>query len=97
MNLSTKQTQRHKEQTCHCQEGGGGEGKDWDFGISRYKLLYIECKNNKVLQYNTGNYIQYPVINYNRKDCGKECVYICVTESYCCVAETNTALYTNYT
>ena len=49
MNLSTKQTHRHKEQICHCQEGGAGEGKDWECGISRHNLLYIECKNNKVL------------------------------------------------
>ena len=70
------------------QEGGAGEGKDWEFGISRHNLLYIECKNNKVLLYHTGNYIQYPVINHNGKDCEKERVYICVTESHCCMAET---------
>ena len=44
--------------------------KNQEFGISRYKLLYM--KNNKVLLYSTGNYIQYPVINYNGKDYGKE-------------------------
>ena len=65
MHLSTrqKQTNRHKEQTCGCQGDGGG--MDWEFGISRCKLLYIEWKNNKVLLYSTGNYIQYPVINHN--------------------------------
>ena len=94
MNLCTKQKQTHRVVARRDQVWGR---VDWEFGISRYKLLYIECKNNKVLQYNTGNYIQYPVINYNRKDCGKECVYICVTESYCCIAETNTTLYINYT
>ena len=78
MNLSTKQTHRHKEQICHCQEGGAGEGKDWECGISRHNLLYIECKNNKVLLYHAGNYIQYPVINHNGKDCEKErvCIYV---------------------
>jgi len=25
--------------------------------------------NNEVLMYTTGNYIQYPVINYNEKEC----------------------------
>ena len=40
-----------------------GGGKDWVFGISRCKLLYTEWINNKVLLYNTGNYIQYPRIN----------------------------------
>ena len=47
MNISTKQKQphRHTEQTCRCQGGRGcGGGKDWEFGISRHKLLYIGCK-----------------------------------------------------
>ena len=59
MNLSSKQKQihKHREQTCGCQgEGGKGE-KDWEFEISRCKLLYIEWINNKVLLYSTGNYI----------------------------------------
>ena len=42
--------------------GGGRGGMEWEFGISRCKLLYREWKNNKVLLYRTGNYIQYPVI-----------------------------------
>ena len=49
---------------------------NWEFGISRYKLLYREQINNKVLLYSTGNYIQYPVINYNGKEYEKECIYI---------------------
>ena len=32
--------------------------------------------------------IQYPVINHNRKEYVKE--YICITESLCCTAKTNT-------
>ena len=35
----------------------GGIGKDWDFGISRGKLLYIKRMNNKVLLYSTRNCI----------------------------------------
>ena len=27
----------------------GGRGRDWEFGVSRFKLLYIEWINNKVL------------------------------------------------
>ena len=23
-----------------CQEGGGGSGMDWEFGVSKYKLLH---------------------------------------------------------
>ena len=88
MNLSTKQTHRHREQTCGCQVRGG---LDWGFGISRCKLLYIEWINNKVLLYSTGNYIQYPVINHNGKNMKKN-VYICITESICCTAEINTTL-----
>ena len=49
---------------------------EWEFGISRCKLLYIEWINNKVLLNSTGNYIQYPVINYNGKEYQKECLEI---------------------
>ena len=31
-------------------------GMDWEFGISRCKLLYIELINNKILLYSTENY-----------------------------------------
>ena len=67
MNLSMKkkQTHRHREQTCGCQGGGEEGGLDWEFGVSRCKLLYIEWINNKVLLYSIGNYIQYPVVNHN--------------------------------
>ena len=68
MNLSTKQIHRHREQTCGCQGERGWGRMDWEFGISRCKLLYIEWINNKVLLYNTGNYIQYPVITHNGKE-----------------------------
>ena len=70
---------------------GGGGGMDWEFGISRCKLVYIEWIN-KVLLYSTGNYIQYPVINYNGKEYEKEYIYICITESLCCAAIVNTTL-----
>ena len=48
---------------------------DWEFEISRCKLFYIEWINNKVLLYSTGNYSQYPVINYNGKEYQKEYIY----------------------
>ena len=66
------ETDSQREQTCGCQWGG----MDWEFGISTCKLLYIEWINNKVLLYSTGNYIQYPVINHNRKEYEKECIYV---------------------
>ena len=79
MNLSTKQkqTHRHREQTCGCQGGGGcGEGMDWEFGVSRCKLLHTEWISNKALLHSTGNYIQYSGINHNGKEYKKECVYM---------------------
>ena len=43
-NLSTekKQTHGHGEQTCGCQGGGRGNGIDWEFGVSRRRLLSLE-------------------------------------------------------
>ena len=50
-------------------KGEGHEGgMEWEFGISRCKLVYIRQINNKVLLYRTGSYIQYPVINHNDKE-----------------------------
>ena len=34
-----------------------GRGINWEFGISRYKLVYGEWVNNKVLPYGTENCI----------------------------------------
>ena len=44
MNLSMKQkqTHRHRHHTCGCHGGGGGRWMEWEFGISRCKLLYIK-------------------------------------------------------
>ena len=39
------------------QGGGGGSGMDWEFGVSRYKLLHLEWKSSKFLLYGIGNYI----------------------------------------
>ena len=40
-------------------KGEGGEsGMDGEFGVSRCKLLHLECTGNEVLLYSTGNYIQ---------------------------------------
>ena len=48
-------------------EGDGGEA-EWEVGVSRCKLLYIEWINNKVLLYSTENYIQYPMVDHNGKE-----------------------------
>ena len=69
-NQSTKQKQTHGqgEQICHYQGGGQGSGMAWEFEGSRCKLLYLEWVDCKVLLYRTGNYIQSPRINHNRKE-----------------------------
>ena len=92
--LWNRKSHRHRELTCGCQGGGGvREGRmNWEFGISKCKLLYIEWINNKILLYSTGNYICYPVINHNGKEYEKVCIYICITESLCSTAEINTTL-----
>ena len=38
--------------------GGGGSGMDWEFGVSRCKLLHLEWINNEVVWNSTGKYIQ---------------------------------------
>ena len=55
---------------------GCGEGMDWEFGVSRCKLLYTGWINSKVLLYSTGKYIQYPVRNRNGKEYEKMYIYI---------------------
>ena len=54
----------------------GSGGKDWEFGIIRCELLYIEWISNKVLLYSVWNYVQYPMMNQNGKEYEKE--YICI-------------------
>ena len=90
INISTKQNQTHKyrEKTCGYQGGGGMGEKNWEFGISRGKLLYTGWINNKALLlhntgnycvYSTGNYIQYPVlysISCHEKEYKKEYTYV---------------------
>ena len=46
---------------------------EWEFGVSRCKLLYIGWINNKVLVYSTETCIQYPMINHNGKEYKKKC------------------------
>ena len=48
---------------------------EWETEVSGCKLLCLEWINNKVLLYSTENYIQYPMINHNAKEC-KKCVYV---------------------
>ena len=36
----------------------GGNGRDWEFGVSRRKLLHLEWMGNEVLLYSRGNCVQ---------------------------------------
>ena len=95
MNIPTKekQTHRHRKQTYGCQGGEGRRGVDWEFGISRCKLLYIEWINNRVLLYSIAKYNQYPVILEMEKNMKKNIyIYVYITESLCSTAEINTTL-----
>lgn len=62
---------------------------DWEFRVSKFKLLYRE-QTNKGLLFSTGNYIQYLGINCNGKEQHKKNAHMCITESSCCMAEINT-------
>lgn len=50
---------------------------DWEFGVGRCKLLYVEWIDNKVLLLSTGSYIQYPLINHKEKNI-KNNVHVCI-------------------
>ena len=67
MNLSAKQKQTHRDEKKLVVAKGaeGGSGMDWEFGVSRYKLLHLEWMSNEVLLYSTGNYIQSLGIDYD--------------------------------
>ena len=68
-NLSTekKQIHGHGEQICGCQMGVGvGESEmDWEFGVSRCKLLHLEWISNEILLYSPGNYIESLVMEHD--------------------------------
>ena len=64
--------------TCGCQGGGRRSGMDWEFGVSRCKLLHLEWISKEVLLYSTGNSIQSPGIDHDGKEYKKNNVYIYV-------------------
>ena len=63
----------------------------WEFRVGRCKQLHHKWMDNKVLLYSTEKYIQCPEINLNGKEY-KKCLYICISESLCCTAETATTV-----
>ena len=53
---------------------GVGSGMDWELGVSRCKLLYLEWISNEVLLYSTGIYIQsLDIRQYEKKNV---CIYV---------------------
>ena len=63
---------------------GNRREMDWEFGFSRWKLVYIEWINDKVLLYSTVNCTQYPVINHNGEEYKKNiCMHACVCVCVC--------------
>ena len=48
--------------------GGVREEMEWEVGVSRCKLLYVEWINSKVPLYTPDDHIQHPVINHNGKE-----------------------------
>ena len=63
---------------------------DWEFGVSRCKLLYLEWISHEVLLYSTGNYIQSLGLDHDGKECNKTNVYTCMTGPLYCTAEIGT-------
>ena len=69
----------------------GAKGMDGEFGVGRQKVLHLECINNEVLLYSTGNYIQSLGQTMMENNIKKN-VYMYITESLCCTAEIGTML-----
>ena len=71
--------------------GGGRCREEWigSLGSADVNSYSSEWINSKVLLFNTGNYIQYPVINHSGKENGKKCIctYTYISESLYCTAE----------
>ena len=51
------ETDSHREQTVVEKGEAAGGVVEWEVGGSKWKLLYMEYMDNKVLLYNTENYI----------------------------------------
>ena len=97
--LSTKQKecfflQMQRTDVVAKGESGGGRMVQ-EFGVGRYKLLYVWWIDNKILLYSRGNYIQSPGTNYNGKEYKKGCIYY-ITESLCYTSEIGTTLYFSF-
>ena len=71
--------------------GRGGEEIIWETGIDIHTLLHIKQITNKNLLYSIRNYIQYSVMTYIETESKKRVdICVCIADSFCCTAETNT-------
>ena len=68
----------------------GESGLDWEFEVSKYKLLHLKWISNEVLLYSTGNHIQSLWIDHDGSDIRKRTyinIYgmgsLCCTAKYC--------------
>ena len=58
---------------------GEGSGMDWEFGVSRCKLLHLEWMSNEVIPCDTGNFIQSPGIEHDGRYYEKRMsIYVCL-------------------
>ena len=64
----------------------------WETGVDIYTLLYMKEIADKTLMYNTGNSTQYSVMAYMGIESERVDRRLCITDSFCCIAETNTTL-----
>ena len=65
-----------KKRLVVAKEEGGWGRMDWEFEVSRCKLLYQGRINNEVLLYSSEKYTQYPMVNHNGKEYEKERIYL---------------------
>ena len=71
----------------------GWGGMNWEIGIDIHTLLYIKQITNKDLLYSTGNSTRYSVMGSMGKESKKRgAIGVCMTDSLCCIAESNTTL-----
>ena len=93
MNLFTKQKQNHRcRKQTYDYQGAKRQGIE-RLGIDIYTLLFIKLITNKNLLYSTVTSTQYPVITYMGKESKRvDKWFIYITDSLCCIVETNTTL-----
>ena len=63
MNLSRKQTHRHREQAWGCRRRGEGEGGVG--GQMQTTTFRVDKQAPTCTRYSAENYIQYPMLSYN--------------------------------